>query len=296
VVDSGPEGPSGVRDSGAADVLRDLEPASPGWLDFAAVDALAADYRPGQAERELQQRLDTGEVRDLTEMQKAGPGASSDVYKGKVVGDGADHLVVYKPDSSHRSLRDDIPAEGLADREVAAARTDDMLGYGLTQATVVWDGEGAHGRGSVQSFVVDRQGGRPLYSYGETQTQRMAVFDYIIGNTDRHRLNYLTGPGGILVGIDHALSFPETSAGYLRSMFIEKHFNQDLDPAVLAAARALDRVEFAAMLRATGLSKEAVTGAVARLAEIQDNGRITGDAWDGMIVGRPRSIVREAKP
>jgi hypothetical protein len=44
---------------------------------------------------------------------------------------------------------------------------------------------------------------------GNTDLARMAVFDYVIGNEDRHAGNWIVSPDGKLKAIDHGLSFPD---------------------------------------------------------------------------------------
>lgn len=58
---------------------------------------------------------------------------------------------------------------------------------------------------------------------GIEDEQRAAAFDVVLGNTDRHTGNWLVGPGGKLVLIDHGLTLPDKAsrAHDVRSRFLD---------------------------------------------------------------------------
>ncbi|SBT69006.1 Phosphatidylinositol 3-and 4-kinase [Micromonospora sediminicola] len=187
---------------------------------------------------------------------------------------------VYKPnvpENEFVQVRSTIPENQLAAREVAASRLDEDLGFGLVPTTARWDGP--HGAGSMQEFVENAHPGRPVTDYSLAERERMAVLDYISGNTDRHMGNYLTGPDGRLVAIDHGYSFPESNAEPLRSDFVAQQRNQPLSPDTMARLQSTDPAVLADRLRATGLNESAVSGAMDRFNEIRSRGMITGEAW-----------------
>ncbi|WP_174526231.1 hypothetical protein [Micromonospora maritima] len=187
---------------------------------------------------------------------------------------------VYKPnvpENEFVQVRSTIPENQLAAREVAASRLDEDLGFGLVPTTARWDGP--HGAGSMQEFVENAHPGRPVTDYSLPERERMAVLDYISGNTDRHMGNYLTGPDGRLVAIDHGYSFPESNAEPLRSDFVAQQRNQPLSPDTMARLQSTDPAVLADRLRATGLNENAVSGAMDRFNEIRSRGMITGEAW-----------------
>jgi uncharacterized protein YukE len=197
---------------------------------------------------------------------------------------------VYKPTAgADGSLRNSIPAEGMAHREVATYRLDEQLGFGLVPTTTAVDGH--RGPGSMQEWA-DSTPGRPPGHYPAHQQEQMAVLDYITGNTDRHGKNYLTGADGSPVAIDHGYSFPEAPTDAIRSDFVVQHLNAPLGDDVLDRVRAMDPEQVRGMLTATGLNDSAVDGAVARLREIQTHGMITGDAWRGPIVHADWRVAR----
>ncbi|GAB3947004.1 hypothetical protein GCM10027614_41470 [Micromonospora vulcania] len=108
----------------------------------------------------------------------------------------------------------------------------------------------------------------------------MAVLDYVSGNTDRHMGNYLTGPDGRLVAIDHGYSFPDSNGEPLRSDFVQQQMNRPLSPETMARIQATDPAALADRLRGTGLSEQALAGAMDRFNEIRSRGMITGEAWN----------------
>ncbi|MFX0595022.1 hypothetical protein [Melissospora conviva] len=195
---------------------------------------------------------------------------------------------VYKPNVPENEFvqgRSSIPENQLAAREVAASRLNEDLGFDLVPTTARWDGP--HGAGSMQEFVENASQGLPPGWYTIREREQMAVLDYISGNTDRHMGNYLTGPDGRLVAIDHGYSFPESNAELLRSEFVQQQKNQPLSPETMARIHATDPDRMAERLRASGLGEKAVDGAMDRLNEIRSRGMITGEAWNAF---RPPSL------
>jgi len=111
----------------------------------------------------------------------------------------------------------------------------------------------------------------------------MAVLDYVTGNTDRNPDNYLTGPDGEPIAIDHGYTFPSGTDDAILSDFVAAHLGRRLRPEVVEAVRALAPRAMRRMLRDTGLDDPAIDLAVARLEEIQRHEMITGEAWAGAI-------------
>ena len=184
---------------------------------------------------------------------------------------------VYKPaKGEYEGLRTSIAGDTYWQNEVAAYATDQMLGFDLVPTTAVLDVPS--GIGSVQEWV---DGNRlPVEFHDPIDNQKMAVLDYVIGNTDRHSNNYITSAEGRPAAIDNGLSFPRDTSEPLRSTFFPDVVGKRLDPSVLDAVRSVDRGDFSAMLKAHGLPPGAVTGAVDRLAEIQRCGEVQGRAWN----------------
>lgn len=140
---------------------------------------------------------------------------------------------IYKPDNGNndRSLRRnvnfDVPP---ADREMAAFEIDRAIGTNLVPPTDIMnatDGEMfavpsgkapydnsnrtiPGSRGMVQQFATDTRVARDVdpTEIIPTEYEKLAILDVVIGNTDRHRGNYLvSNKDNKLVAIDHNLAF-----------------------------------------------------------------------------------------
>ena len=219
----------------------------------------------------------------------------TDTYK--VAFDDGTHGI-FKPINSERSGYPDLPAGGLAYREVAASRLDEQLGFGLVPTTTLRQaGPPELGPGSMQRFVPG-WGGNPPGTYPRLQEERMAVLDYLMANADRNWDNYRTALGdtlvdnGRLVAIDHGLAFPNGASTSLVSSFVLRSLGRDLSPEVVGAVRAADPERIRTLLRGSGLEDDAVTGTLNRLREVQVNGKITGEAWPGEIANGWYQVIR----
>jgi uncharacterized protein YoaH (UPF0181 family) len=192
---------------------------------------------------------------------------------------------IYTPASETVSSRGlAVPPGGYPAREVANGVLDRHLGFHLVPPTEWWDGPA--GRGSLQGLGGnDTMFGAGPYHYTSIERERMAVLDYVAGNMDGKLRNYFSGPMGRLTGFARGWSFPEADRGAILSDFVTWHlierqpFSLGLQEQLVAA----DVRQLAADLRATGLSRDAVDRAMARLEEVRARGRITGENWDGAI-------------
>lgn len=114
--------------------------------------------------------------------------------------------VVYKPISGERPLWD-FPDGNLAGREVAAYLLSDFAGFNLVPSTTMRDGP--FGPGAVQEWVnIDPEVDVIAFTQSEAPSLRvMALFDFIINNTDRKFGHVLVDYEGALFGCDHGVSF-----------------------------------------------------------------------------------------
>jgi hypothetical protein len=189
------------------------------------------------------------------------------------------------------------PEEWKWVRELAAYRLNRLLGFDLIPTTVARV-LGQEGVGALQEWVEGRRGGasrhHPLYFEIPNQfRQQLAVLDYAIANPDRTVGNLIVRPDRRPAAIDHGDTFPARAKDWvIISDFVDEMLSQVLLPEVLEAVRRLDLDEVYRMLRATGLGHEAAAGVLARLREIRERGRITGEAWPGEI----RSSRGQVKP
>lgn len=198
------------------------------------------------------------------------------------------------PDNEPARRIEALPPGGFPSREVAMGRLDEELGFRLVPTTIKWDGP--EGPGSLQRFAVNADDSLPVEAYTKVDQQRMAVLDYVSGNTDRHPGNHLTGEDTRPVAIDGGSSFPETDDIGLRSGFVAAHFDRHLESEVLQQVQSVDPQHLAEVLRASGLDDKAVSRAVHRLREIQGAERITGEAWHGRMLNANRRVFRGSMP
>ena len=143
-------------------------------------------------------------------------------------------------------------------RERAAYVLDCLLGFNLVPPTILHliDNELV----SAQTWVT---GERPD---GEKEPIELEIFDYIIGNCDRHEGNWIIGEDGEIWAIDNAFAFyscivhkpdydaaiPETIKDNLREAL---KYPQEID-------KALDRL----------ISKEVIDAIISRMETIVDYG------------------------
>jgi hypothetical protein len=94
-----------------------------------------------------------------------------------------------------------------ADREVATYAVDRLLGIDLTPMTVptrIIDANGDTLSGSAMYFVDDAVTPEEARA---TKPDLLRFFDAVVGNSDRHRSNWLVLPDGRAVAIDHNRAF-----------------------------------------------------------------------------------------
>lgn len=134
--------------------------------------------------------------------------------------------VLFKPESgerlggrpARRNIDDSPGGVTGARREVAAFDMAKELGIAMPVVARVKHGQD---EGAAMEWVVqhdrihegDRQnfpvGWRDVWNKDKTRMAELAMFDFIIGNTDRHGKNVIADQAGNIHPIDHGLSFPE---------------------------------------------------------------------------------------
>jgi uncharacterized repeat protein (TIGR03843 family) len=122
--------------------------------------------------------------------------------------DGDDTLAVYKPARGERPLWD-FPS-GLYQREVAAYRLSEALGWELVPPTIARD-DAPLGVGSLQLFV-PADFDQNYFTFNEDPAHRerltrMCAFDLVANNADRKAGHCLLGDDGRIWAIDNALTF-----------------------------------------------------------------------------------------
>lgn len=255
-----------VGDSTSASNTRDPDPS-------------VAERRPhmddvSDAERCLQEKI-AGEP---SKMESATFGGSIDIDPYHVeFPNGAEGLYKIYYDDPYMDWRDQ------PSREIAASRLAEVLGWDDLVPTVTpW--EGPKGAGSISEWVKDsRDGHENVADYALGERQRAAIFDYIVANTDRHGGNHIIAPDGQLKLIDHGNAFPADNTRPIKSEFVLENLNVALSDGVLSGLRAINLQYVADRLRSAGLSEKEIGGALSRLLEVRDQGKITGETWGGRI-------------
>ncbi len=193
-------------------------------LEEAFPERQAAERERARMERELLGRIEA--YRDL--------GADS-ANKPLVINlEGRDLPAVYKPKSREGFIRTGIKQGEMVGREVLATFIDRSLKLDLAPATVLRDGP--EGIGTVQDWKV----GTLAYKLGDQaydqkhaeQLTRLALFDWLTNNSDRHNGNWLVSPDGKHQAIDNGSIFAKRVTVYdgLRSFPSSAMAGQPLPP------------------------------------------------------------------
>ncbi len=135
--------------------------------------------------------------------------------------------------------------------------------------------EGLRGPGSLQEKAADASGMRAGVVFDQDGSERMRVFDFVTGNSDRHNGNVLvrTVDGKAMpVLIDNGLSFPMGTP----DRFIQptRYMHQDprpLLPTTLGQIEAIDLETLATQLHESGIERDAVEGALQRAQAIKND-------------------------
>lgn len=252
-----------------------------------------AKFRPQAVDRPStdDQRRQLAE-REIVSTKNLGGGANSS--KVAVLDDNT--KAVYKPaEGEEYGLRTNIEGGTYYLREAAASRVAEQLGCAdLVPATVTHDGP--DGEGSLQSWVPNSAplGERYDAVFDRDASERMRVYDYITGNSDRHDMNVMVveKEGRTLpVLIDNGLAFPNGNP----NRFIQPWDNIPHEPLSSSTERMInkiDHVKLAVTLAESGIERKAVQYAVARAEHLKrapetldaDEGSVDSHssyAWDG---------------
>ena len=234
--------------------------------------------------------------------------ASNATFLGSV----GDVVVVYKPVAGESPLWD-FPDGTLAQREVAAYRVSETLGWGVVPQT--WLRDGPFGEGMVQLWkepdpeqdavdlvasaevpaggwkqVLPREGadGRlvTLVHEDTPALRRMAVLDLLVNNADRKGNHVLAMTDGHRYGVDHGLTFH--SEHKLRTVlwgWVDDTLTADELDGVERVLAGLDG-DLGAEL-AELLSADEIASLAARCSEIRSTGRFPGPSGEMPAVPWP---------
>jgi hypothetical protein len=212
--------------------------------------------------------LENGELRLLGLL----PRASNYTFLGEVVGGESATRVVYKPREGEIPLWD-FPQGTLCQREVAAYRVADALGWPNVPATILR--QGPHGEGSVQLFVEHDPAQHYFTLRGKRsdELQAVAAFDVLSGNGDRKSGHCLEGTDGRLWAVDHGLCFGERPV--LRTVIWEFAGEPVPPPLLEDLQRVETELRDGALRRELVelLSEEEIEAAADRAGRLADAGR-----------------------
>lgn len=198
----------------------------------------------------------------------------------------------FKPADGESAMRDGIRKGQQTEREIAAwdvaklVGMDDMVAPAVERECTVPEFQGFKNlaAGTYKGVLCRWQDGTPgreIYGDdkkkydGDVDLQRAAMFDFVIGNTDRHHGNWVIGDSGKLLLIDHGLAFSERStAGNndLSERVVARHgpfgpIERFAKPYVENKAKILDA------LRKRGLPQTAIDRVAARIDRISSRVR-----------------------
>ena len=142
------------------------------------------------------------------------------------------YTAVFKPvDGERADLRAHIPGDYYL-REAAASDLAEVLELDdFVPTTTVRE---INGRlGSVQGYRNNDlhsafDADDPFEYLRRDFIGRVAAFDYLIGNQDRHYGNWLVSDSGRVVLIDHGLSLPEQNNWGIRSSFTQRAYDENI--------------------------------------------------------------------
>ncbi|MBC7792934.1 MAG: hypothetical protein H7Z43_04450 [Clostridia bacterium] len=205
------------------------------------------------------------------------PGGGNTVRILRFENEGA--RVVWKPSAGENQKMDKLHTNlepGLqGNREVAAYVIDRVMGhYAGVMPTVYRTIEGQSG--VMLPFV---QADHALSPKPDV-LRRLAIFDMVIGNLDRHSDNILRS-GNTIIPIDHGLAFPlrNSGQGVMRAMFRTSDPLTKSDKAALANLVAERSLVTAALLR-LGVAQDSINAMYERVASLQVSGHWSA-SWTG---------------
>lgn len=151
---------------------------------------------------EIEELLSTGEI----EGGELVPQGSNYTFVVQIRARENQFLGIYKPASGERPLWD-FPYGTLHFRERASYLVSQALGWHLVPPTVIRDGP--HGEGSMQLYIPHESDSNyfALREEGRPELFLLAVFDFLVNNTDRKGGHCFKGADGRVWGIDHGLTF-----------------------------------------------------------------------------------------
>ncbi len=161
-------------------------------------------------------KLETGTIKKITKQK----GGVNGTYKTE---NGIKGILKYK-DEEAIELRDSIPPNTQYLREVAASKYDKIYGFDIVPDTVFREIDGR-----IASHQLFLDGYKefvkaPPSWIKEIKTsaaEKFGLFDFLIGNEDRHVGNFMVNSFGKMKAIDHGLSFGQYASTGKRNFWIK---------------------------------------------------------------------------
>ena len=156
------------------------------------------------------------------------------------------HRGVFKPASGETpNIRADIEAGTYWRREIACFEIAQLIGIEHLVPETVQRTDADDGIGSIQAFCDDASVSHALPRRqafdGPADSAHAIVFDFVCGNTDRHRGNWMITSSGRLKLIDNGLTFPvrhgkQTLAGMgaMHNRLSDYYHDLDLSAAIVS--------------------------------------------------------------
>ena len=199
---------------------------------------------------------------------------------------------LYKPHVGPYNLRGSEEGTYIVDRALGINRVPNTVFYEATFPGAIAHGEahnlaGRKMRGSWQEWALD-SGSKADDTPGwegkvpKEEVMRIATLDYVIGNTDRHELNFLVSHDCKMVtAIDNGLCFmpkgrdgrPFKVGAWRNGALDGKDFKPPED--IMGKVKALDVAKLKADLAATGMNDEGLDLAMERLQKLKDTGIVS---------------------
>jgi hypothetical protein len=285
-----------VKRNGADAARPDFDPAAKGApkgkIDL---DAKAPAKKPTAADvSKALTALSTGTLKgpgsaktmDLLEAALADPSAK--IVDKKNLGGGVNGTfivtlsngvkAVWKPSANEdmSKLRNQLEEDHQARREAAAYLIDKAMGHIAGAPPTVQRKLGGED-GALMAFVGDAMTANQRAVPAGKDNDQLALFDNVIGNTDRHTGNLLVTNNGKLVPIDHGLAFPlqNNNQGYHNFYFSQ---TVKLDAGQKAALKGLidQRASLTKDMKKLGLDAQAINAMFDRIQLMQKAGTTVG--------------------
>jgi len=223
-------------------------------------------YFPHKPESLIEKKLKSSEISSSKEL-------STGVSETKLLTFSDGSKGIFKSSAGEPDgMRSNIKKGYQTPREVAAWEVAKIVGLDDMVAPIV--ARNVRGEdGVISSWQNGEVGAKSKNRWDGDDLPRAGLFDYVIGNEDRHSSNWIVPEGGRnLKLIDHGLAFPDAAYRFVSSRLLEKVVTRYKESVAIAgkisehaAPYLRERAAILAKLKAVGLSNDAVAGVGRRI-------------------------------